>query len=54
MSKQLAEVSQRQVTSRWMDRAFLGSLAVIVVVSISSVTMAVNAAAAPIHQVVAK
>lgn len=54
MSKQLAEISQRQVTGRWMDRAFLGFLAVVAVVSISSVTMAVTAAAAPIQQIVAK
>ncbi len=54
MSKQLAEISQRQVTGRWMDRVFLGALAVIATVSISSVAMAVNAAAAPIQQIVAK
>lgn len=54
MSKQLAQISQRQVTARRMDRAFLGTLAVVVALSISSVAMAVNAAAAPINQIVAK
>jgi hypothetical protein len=54
MSTHLAKISQRQVTGRWMDRAFLGLIAVIVIVSVSSVTMAVTAAAAPIVHVVTR
>lgn len=47
MYSNLAKITQRQVTARRMDRAFLGLLAIIVTLSVSSVTMAVNAAAAP-------
>ncbi|MEZ4363158.1 MAG: hypothetical protein R3B48_23490 [Kofleriaceae bacterium] len=54
MSNQLAKISQRQVHGRRMDRAFLGLLAVVVVLSISSVTMAVSAAAAPISQIISQ
>jgi nitrogen fixation protein FixH len=54
MSKQLATISQRQITGRWMDRAFLGFLAVIITLSVSSVAMAVSAAAAPVTQTVVK
>jgi hypothetical protein len=54
MNKHLAKISQRQVTGRWMDRAFLGLIAVIVTLSVSSVTMAVNAAAAPIVHAVTR
>jgi nitrogen fixation protein FixH len=54
MSTQLARISQRQVTGRWMDRAFLGLLAVIVTLSVTSVSMAVNAAAAPVAPISTK
>jgi hypothetical protein len=54
MNSNLSKITQRQVTARRMDRAFLGLLAVIVILSVSSVTMAVNAAAAPSAPIVSK
>lgn len=44
MNNHLANISQRQVTGRWMDRAFLVALIVFAVIGGGSVAMAVNAA----------
>ena len=47
MTSHLANISQRQVTGRWMDRAFLIVLLVATLVGGSSVAMAVSAAGTP-------
>lgn len=44
MNSHLANISQRQVTGRWMDRAFLAALIVLTFIGGSSVAMAVSAA----------
>lgn len=44
MTSHLANISQRQVTGRWMDRAFLAALIVLAFIGGSSVAMAVSAA----------
>jgi hypothetical protein len=44
MNTHLANISQRQVTGRWMDRAFLIVLIIASVIGASSVAMAVDAA----------
>jgi hypothetical protein len=54
MNTNLANITKRSVTARRMDRAFLGLLALVVTLSVSSVTMAVTAAAAPIAPIVSK
>jgi hypothetical protein len=50
----LDKITQRQVSARRMDRVFLGFLAIVVTLSVSSVTMAVSAAAAPSAPIVSK
>jgi hypothetical protein len=51
MNNHLANISRRQITGRWMDRGFLLVVAIFFVISVSSVAMAVNAAAAPVVKV---
>jgi hypothetical protein len=51
MNNHLVNISRRQVKGRWMDRGFLLVLAVFVVLAVSSVAMAVNAASTPAAKV---
>lgn len=44
MNTHLANISQRQVTGRWMDRGFIIVLLIASVIGASSVAMAVSAA----------
>jgi hypothetical protein len=44
LNPHLANISQRQVTGRWMDRGFLIVLLIASVIGASSVAMAVSAA----------
>jgi hypothetical protein len=53
MSNHLANISHRQVTGRWMDRGFLLVLLVLVALGMSSVAMAIDAAA-PIVRVASR
>lgn len=57
MTSHLANISQRQVTGRWMDRAFLIALIALAFLGGSSIAMAVSAAgpatsAAPLESTV--
>ncbi len=54
MHSNLDMITQRAVSARRMDRVFLGILAALVTLSVSSVTMAVSAAAAPVAPIVSK
>jgi hypothetical protein len=44
LNPHLANISQRQVTGRWMDRGFLIVLLIASVIGASSVAMAISAA----------
>jgi hypothetical protein len=52
MTNHLVSISHRQITGRWMDRAFLLVLGVFLVLGVSSVTLAVNAARTPVVRAV--
>ncbi len=47
MTNHLANISQRQVTGRWMDRGFFLVLIIASVIGGSSVAMAISAAGSP-------